>query len=190
MFSILDMINHALGYVNVNVKIKNQIYIGIGIAGNLYLGYVAIRLMQNGAWLRGILYMLVFLALIYFITLNVIYYFTNKTAKYDLSPRIEKLLGGKPKEALAAEKQAQQSQQQPYIPANGIFDGQELLPATVKTSRAEQENVHQIVDQLQAANIVRLDYGGLTDDAIIQQAQATVNPFMRLGKAFKFLFRS
>ena len=50
--------------------------------------------------------MLVFLALIYFITLNVIYYFTNKTAKYDLSPRIEKLLGGKPKEALAAEKQA------------------------------------------------------------------------------------
>lgn len=95
MFSILDMINHALGYVNVNVKIKNQIYIGIGIAGNLYLGYVAIRLMQNGAWLRGILYMLVFLALIYFITLNVIYYFTNKTAKYDLSPKIEKLLGGR-----------------------------------------------------------------------------------------------
>ena len=38
----------------------------------------------------------------------------------------------------------------------------------MKTSRAEQENVHQIVDQLQAANIVRLDYGGLTDDAIIQ----------------------
>lgn len=188
MFSILDMINHALGYVNVNVKIKNQIYIGIGIAGNLYLGYVAIRLMQNGAWLRGILYMLVFLALIYFITLNVIYYFTNKTAKYDLSPRIEKLLGGKPKEALAAEKQAQQSQQQPYIPANGIFDGQELLPATVKTSRAEQENVHQIVDQLQAANIVRLDYGGLTDDAIIQQAQATGEPVYAIGQGIQIPF--
>lgn len=188
MFSILDMINHALGYVNVNVKIKNQIYIGIGIAGNLYLGYVAIRLMQNGAWLRGILYMLVFLALIYFITLNVIYYFTNKTAKYDLSPRIEKLLGGKPKEALAAEKQAQQSQQQPYIPANGIFDGQELLPATVKTSSAEQENVHQIVDQLQAANIVRLDYGGLTDDAIIQQAQATGEPVYAIGQGIQIPF--
>jgi len=188
MFSILDMINHALGYVNVNVKIKNQIYIGIGIAGNLYLGYVAIRLMQNGAWLRGILYMLVFVALIYFITLNVIYYFTNKTAKYDLSPQIEKLLGGKPKEALAAEQQAQQNQQQPYIPANGIFDGQELLPATVKTSRAEQENVHQIVDQLQAANIVRLDYGGLSDKEIMQQAQATGDSVYAIGQGIQIPF--
>lgn len=176
MFSILDMINHALGYVNVNVKIKNQIYIGIGIAGNLYLGYVAIRLMQNGAWLRGILYMLVFLALIYFITLNVIYYFTNKTAKYDLSPKIEKLLGGKPKEALAAEQQAQNNQQQPYI------------PATVKTSHSEQENVHQIVDQLQAANIVRLDYGGMSDDAVIQQAQATGEPVYAIGQGIQIPF--
>lgn len=188
MFSILDMINHALGYVTVNVKIKNQIYIGIGIAGNLYLGYVAIRLMQNGAWLRGILYMLVFLALIYFITLNVIYYFTNKTAKYDLSPKIEKLLGGKPKEALAAEQQAQNNQQQPYIPANGIFDGQELLPATVKTSHTEQENVHQIVDQLQAANIVRLDYGGMSDDAVIHQAQATGEPVYAIGQGIQIPF--
>nr|WP_318766959.1 DUF6681 family protein [Lactiplantibacillus carotarum] len=190
MFSILDMINHALGYVNVNVKIKNQIYIGIGIAGNLYLGYVAIRLMQNGAWLRGILYLLVFLALIYFITLNVIYYFTNRTAKYDLSPKIEKLLGGKPKEALAAEQQAQQNQNQPYIPANGIFDGQELLPATVRTSRQEQINVHQIVDQLQAANIVRLDYGGLSDTDIMRQAKSTGDPVYAIGQGFKFPFHN
>ncbi|WP_338210885.1 DUF6681 family protein [Lactiplantibacillus paraxiangfangensis] len=188
MFSILDMINHALGYVNVNLKIKNQIYIAIGIAGNLYLGYVAIRLMQNGAWLRGLVYMLVFLVLIYFIVLNVLYYFTNKTAKYDLSPKIEKLLGGKPKEALAAEKNGQQNQQQPYIPANGIFDGQELLPATVKTSRAEQDNVHQIVDQLQAANIVRLDYGGLSDKEIMQQAQATGDSVYAIGQGIQIPF--
>jgi len=187
MFSILDMINHALGYVNVNVKIKNQIYIGIGIAGELYLGYVAIRLMQNGAWLRGFLYLLVFVALIYFITLNVIYYFTNKTAKYDLSPRIEKLLGGKPKEALA-EEHSRRNRRQPYIPANGIFDGQELLPATVETSRAEQENVHQIVDQLQAANILRLDYGGLSDDAVMRQAKSTGDPVYAIGQGIQIPF--
>ncbi|WP_137625129.1 DUF6681 family protein [Lactiplantibacillus pingfangensis] len=185
MFSILDMINHALGYVNVNLKIKNQIYIAIGIAGNLYLGYVAIQLMRNGAWLRGLLYMLVFLVLIYFITLNVIYYFTEKKAKYDLSPKIEKLLGGKPKEALAAEKQARQGAQQPYIPANGIFDGQELLPAAVKTSREEQRNVHQIVDQLQAANIVRLDYGGMSDQDIMQQVKATGDPVAAIGQGIQ-----
>ncbi|MFB9768897.1 DUF6681 family protein [Lactiplantibacillus modestisalitolerans] len=183
MFSFLDMINHALGYVNVNVKIKNQIYTGIGIAGNLYLGYVAIRLMQNGAWMRGLLYMLVFLVLIYFITLNVIYYFTNKTAKYDLSPKIEKLLGGKPKEATEA-----QAANQPYMPANGIFDGRELLPATVKTSHAEQTNLHQIVDQLQAAGLVKMNYGGLSDKAVMQQAQAGGEPVYAIGKGVQFPF--
>ncbi|AVK62056.1 hypothetical protein C5Z25_09835 [Lactobacillus sp. CBA3605] len=185
MFSILDMINHALGYVNVNLKIKNQIYIGIGIAGNIYLGYVAIRLMQNGAWLRGALYLLVFLVLIYFIVLNFIYYFTQKRAKYDLSPKIEKLLGGKPKEVLAAEKQAQNGAQQPYIPANGIFDGQELLPAAVKTTSTEQHNVHQIVDQLQATNVVRLDYAGLSDADIMQQVKATGEPVYAIGQGIQ-----
>ncbi|WP_187346112.1 DUF6681 family protein [Lactiplantibacillus plantarum] len=58
----------------------------------------------------------------------------------------------------------------------------------MKTSRAEQENVHQIVDQLQAANIVRLDYGGLTDDAIIQQAQATGEPVYAIGQGIQIPF--
>lgn len=186
MLSILDMINHALGYVNVNLKIKNQIYIGIGIAGNLYLGYVAFQLMKNGAWMRGILYMLVFLVLIYFITLNVIYYFTNRRAKYDLSPKIEKLLGGKPREALEAEKAAKQgNQNQPYIPANGIFDNQALLPAEVHSTHTEQANIHQIVDQLQAANILRLDYGGLSDNDIMQQAGNTGEPVYAIGQGIQ-----
>ncbi|MFD1420760.1 DUF6681 family protein [Lactiplantibacillus songbeiensis] len=187
MFSILDMINHALGYVNVNVKIKNQIYTLLGAAGNCYLGYVAIRLMQNGSWLRGIIYMLVFLVIIYFLVLNIIYYFTNRQAKFDLSPKIEKLLGGKPKEAIEAEKQSRvgQNQNQPYIPANGIFDGQELLPAAVKTSYAEQHNVHQIVDQLQAANIIRLDYGGMSDAAIMTQVRSTGEPVKAIGQGIQ-----
>ncbi|MFC6181151.1 DUF6681 family protein [Lactiplantibacillus daowaiensis] len=189
MFSILDMINHALGYVNVNVKIKNQIYTLLGAAGNCYLGYVAVRLMQNGSWLRGIIYMLVFLVVIYFLMLNIFYYFTEKKPPFDLSPKIEKLLGGKPKEAVAAEKQAAMgNQNQPYIPANGIFDGQELLPAAVKTSRAEEENVHQIVDQLQAANIVRLDYGGMSDAAIMKQVRATGEPVSAIGQGIQIPF--
>lgn len=186
MFSILDMINHALGYVNVNVKIKNQIYTLLGAAGNCYLGYVAVRLMQNGSWLRGIIYMLVFLAVIYFLMLNIIYYFTEKKPPFDLSPKIEKLLGGKPKEAIAAEKQAAMgNQNQPYIPANGIFDGQELLPAAVHTSHTEQSNVHQIVDQLQAANIIRLDYGGMSDRDIMQQVRATGEPVPAIGQGIQ-----
>jgi len=187
MFSILDMINHALGYVNVNVKIKNQIYTLLGAAGNFYLGFVAIRLIQNGSWLRGIIYLLVFLVIIYFLVLNILYYFTNRRAKFDLSPKIEQLLGGKPKEALEAEKQPTMggNQNQPYIPANGIFNGQELLPAAVKVSTTEQHNVHQIIDQLQAANIVRLDYGGLSDDAIMKQVRATGEPVKAIGQGIQ-----
>jgi hypothetical protein len=42
MLSILDMINHGLGYFNLNVKLKNRIYTAIGFVGQWYLIYVAV----------------------------------------------------------------------------------------------------------------------------------------------------
>ncbi len=53
VLSFLDMINHWLGYFNINAKLKNRIYIIIAFLGDLYLIYVTTRLLINHAWVRG-----------------------------------------------------------------------------------------------------------------------------------------
>ncbi|WP_054760292.1 DUF6681 family protein [Secundilactobacillus collinoides] len=78
MFSLLDMINHYLGYFNINVKLKNRIYTIVGALGTIYLLYVAIRWIQNGYWLRGIGILLVGLILAYFTVMNVFLLFYPK----------------------------------------------------------------------------------------------------------------
>jgi len=78
MLTILDMINRSLSYFNVNTKLKNQAYVVVGFFGEFYLFYVAFRLLKNQAYVRGLLFMLAFAALMYFVVLNFIYYFTDK----------------------------------------------------------------------------------------------------------------
>ena len=56
MFSFLDMINHSLGYFNINTKLKNKIYTVVALLGDFYLIYVTYRLLANHVWMRGLLY--------------------------------------------------------------------------------------------------------------------------------------
>ena len=78
MLTILDMINRSLGYFNVNTKLKNQAYVVVGFFGEFYLFYVAFRLLKNGAYVRGLLFMLAFMELMYFVVLNFIYFYTRR----------------------------------------------------------------------------------------------------------------
>ncbi|MBY7146342.1 hypothetical protein I2491_06075, partial [Levilactobacillus brevis] len=119
MLSFLDMVNHYLGYINVNAKIKNRVYVILGALGDLYLFYIAIRSLQNGHPFWGLLILLVALLLLYFVYLNGMYYFTEKKAPFDISPKIEKWLHIKPKEE---ETTGHQTIHGRNIPANGYFD--------------------------------------------------------------------
>ena len=47
MFSFLDMLNHSLGYFNINTKLKNKIYTIVALLGDGYLIYVTYRLLAN-----------------------------------------------------------------------------------------------------------------------------------------------
>ena len=76
MFSILGMINSYIGYFNMNATLKNRIYTVVGGVGNFYLLYVAYRFFANGFIVRGLLFILAFLALLYFTYLNILYFFT------------------------------------------------------------------------------------------------------------------
>lgn len=93
MLTILDLLNHYLGFFNVNTKWKGQVYTILASVGNFYVLYLAIMHLKNAAYLRGLGLLLAFIVIAYFAFLNVVYYFTKKTFKWDLSPKVEKLLG-------------------------------------------------------------------------------------------------
>ena len=52
MLSILDLLNHYLGFFNVNARWKGQMYTILAGVGNFYILYLAVRHIQNGAYLR------------------------------------------------------------------------------------------------------------------------------------------
>lgn len=191
MFSLLDMINHYLGYVNLNVKLKNRIYTVLGVIGDIYLLYVSIRWIQNGYALRGSLILLVALILAYFTVMNVFYYFTEKKPPFDVSPKIEKVLGktlGGTDPAAEAERKAVEQARGSNnllnganIPANGYFDSKKILPGKVAVDINQRTNIARLVDQLQQMNLMAPDYGGLGARELGQQLKQHHKPIFAIG---------
>lgn len=174
MFSLLSMINGWIGYINMNAKVKNRVYTVLGGLGNFYLLYVAYRFYANGFAGRGTLFILAFLILLYFTYLNVMYFFTDQPAKFDISPVIMQWLHITPKdpEEEARKKVARARafyQQHGYVQTNGIFKNENLLPATLTFSPKQEANIQQLVQQLATIQYLNLDYGGRTDDDIYQE---------------------
>lgn len=179
MLSFLDMVNHYLGYVNVSVKLKNRIYTVLGLLGDFYLFYIAVRYLQNGHPFWGLLILLVAIILLYFAFLNGVYYFTKKKAPFDISPKIEKLLGTKPKDAEAT--QPRRNSLGRNIPANGYFDEKKILPGKLMATPVQQQNVQNLATQLQQNRLLRLDYSGLGDREIMEQVQKDGKPVYASG---------
>lgn len=159
MLTILDLLNHYLGFFNVNTKWKGQVYTILASVGNFYVLYLAIMHLKNAAYLRGLGLLLSFIVIAYFAFLNVVYYFTKKTFKWDLSPQVEKLLGGKPADADKTQRQAT-----PFVPANGLYGRQHVLPASAVTDPDMQAELTKVAEQLQSNGLMTQDYGGLSED--------------------------
>lgn len=179
MLSFLDMVNHYLGYINVNVKIKNRIYVILGFLGDIYLFYIALRYLKNGHPFWGLLILAVALLLLYFVYLNVVYYFTDKKAPFDISPKIEKLLHIKPKEAEEEGKQMVRGGRN--IPANGYFDEKKILPGKLKSNDGELATIQNLATRLQQHQLLDLDYSGLGDREIMAQTQQNGKPVYATG---------
>ena len=183
MFSFLDMINSSLSYFNLDVKLKSRIYIGIAIAGDIYLVYVTFRLFANHVWLRGFLYCLAMVAITYFIYLNFVYYFLGKTSRFDfISPKFAKITGqhfdnnGNKTSTRASRRAAALANQ-----SNGLFNGTNTIPAAVTIDDYEQHNLQRVVDQLLSEGIFTNDFDGLDDDQIIDQYNETGKPVQALN---------
>lgn len=168
----------------MNVKIKNRVYTVVGGIGNFYLLYVAWRFFANGFIGRGLLFILAFLVLLYFTYLNAIYWFTEKKAKWDISPKIENALGIKPKDPEEeARKKVARMRQAGFVQTNGIFDeNQDFLPAEITTSEAELANIQIVADSLKKINYLHLDYDRKSKNTIFKEIKSDGKVRYALGE--------
>ncbi|RRG18130.1 hypothetical protein D3P96_04180 [Weissella viridescens] len=174
MLSTLDLINHYLGYINVNAKLKGRIYTVLALVGDLYILYLAFSYFKNHAYLRSALLGAAFLGILYFAIVNFYYYFTSKRMKFDVSPYIAKVLGER--EAADIESNVPEASVQ-FVPSNGIYNHKDVLPATVELDDATKSALNDTVQALQDNQLVPADYQGMTDEqqlALLDQGQSKV----------------
>lgn len=153
---LLALINQWLGFFSVRSKIRGRVYTIIGTLANFYLLYVAIRLISNGR-LRGWLILAVFLLLLYFSILNLIYYFTDKTVAWDISPWIDRLLGGQDRS---------EENKTVTMPANGLYSRDQVLSAVISIDQYQAENLNNIYHRLNDAGLISDNYNSLSKSEI------------------------
>ncbi|MCF6514731.1 hypothetical protein GSH19_00825 [Lactobacillus sp. S2-2] len=162
MFTILNIVSQYLSYINIESNIKGRIYTVLGAIGDLYVFYIGYRFTANERYVRGALLLLAAIALAYFCYLNFYYYFSSKQPKFDITPVIYK--------ALKINPQVQEESKKDQVPynglSNGIFDSQEVMPATIISDHEEKDNLKSIVRDLVDNNIINLNYGNKTDKQI------------------------
>lgn len=180
MLTALDLLNRFLGYFNIQDKAKGKAFTVVAGVANFYVLYLAIRSLRYAGYrIQGVLFLLLFFVLLYFIALNVLYYFTTKTTKLDISPLIEKRLGGNPERMKAAEAALTKGHQ--IGAASGVFAQQELLPTVLTTTPKQQENLANLIQLLTTAGTITTNYQGLDAHAIQRVAQKTHKPVSAMG---------
>lgn len=95
MTFLLDIINGVhkfLGYLDISPKYLNRGYTILSVIPTLYLLRIVYGLWQNQNYLQFFLYGIAFLILVYFIILNVFYYFLDKNVKADVTQLFVKYL--------------------------------------------------------------------------------------------------
>lgn len=189
MLTALDLLNRFLNYFNISDKPKGKAFTVVAFIANFYLLYVAINNLRFPHYrVAGALFMLAFLVLEYFIVLNYFYYFTDKQVKFDISPKVEKALGGNQAQAKAAEESL--THKTSSGPSAGLFADDKILPTVVSISPKQQENLNELVDQMVAQGALATDYQGLDDHAIQRVAQKTKKPVLAIGGPVELPFFS
>jgi len=182
MLSLLDIVNHYFGYLNINGRVKNRIFSVVCLLGDFYLLYKSIYYFRAAAIGRGVLNLLVFLILLYFALMNLYFYYRGKNAIVDVSPYVEKALGGDPNaphplNGLSVKPKVISQIQ----PATGLFEEQDLLPTELTMTAEQTEKLTTLVNQLIESGYISLNYSGLDDQDIYQQAQKFQRPIYAIG---------
>lgn len=169
MLTILGIINQYVGFFNVNTKFKGRLYTVLGFLGDWYILYVAISFLTAHRYLRGSALVAAFCCLMYVIYINFMYYFTEKKAKFDISPKFEKIIGSPQQPTINPD------QQSAAISSNGLYHEQQVLPTLVQMNADEKDNLQTVASQMLELNLISENYQNLTDDEIKNQLMLNDN---------------
>lgn len=92
LLDIINGIHRFLGYLDISPKYLNRGYTILSIIPTVYILRIIFGLAQNKNYLQLILYSLIFLMLVYFLVLNICYYFLGKNLKIDVTQLFVKYL--------------------------------------------------------------------------------------------------
>lgn len=154
MFSLLDLFNSYFSVFNVNSRLKGRIYTIIDFIGVAYLIYLTSSYIRNQAYMQGALIGLATLVILYIALINFVYYFTDKTVKWDISPLFAKYVANP---EAAAERNVQ------FIPASGVYRSEDVLPALVVSKGADQERLVALVEEMRSHGLIEDVFDELSD---------------------------
>lgn len=89
---IFSNISKFLNYLNINPRLQNKIFTVVSVFPTLYILRIVKGYFQNGNHLRGVIYLLIFIVLMYFIVVNFLYYFKERKVKWDVTNLIEDIV--------------------------------------------------------------------------------------------------
>ena len=118
--------------------------------------------------------------------MNIYYYLFNKQAPFDISPILEKYIGGAPEEVREKEEFRRrlsrvERQSRQVASPGGVFDQKALLPATIVSSAQQQKNIEQIAEKMIQTGMAFMDYGGRTDDELRTEMPAQQTETYAIG---------
>ena len=129
------------------------------------------------------LYCLAVLLISYYVYLNAVYYFLDKTSRFDvLSPWLVKITGYDQSNENPRKSRSERAAAVINNQANGYFTDSNLIQAEVAISHEEQRNLRHLVDQLVEQGIFIADYDGKDSTAIIDEYNQTHEPVRALNK--------
>jgi len=154
MFSLLDLFNSYFRIFNVNSRVSGRIYTIIDFIGVGYLLYITFSYFKNHAYMQGSLIGLATLVILYFAVINFIYYFTDKTVKWDISPLFAKLV---------ANPEADEKNKVNFVPANGLYRKEDVLPALVVSKGEYQIRLASLVEALRNEGLIEDVFDNLSE---------------------------
>lgn len=89
---LLTNIGKFLNYLNINPRLQNKIMTIISVFPTLYILRIVRGYFSNGNYIKGSIYLIIFIILTYFIIINFVYYFKNKKVKWDVTNLIEDIV--------------------------------------------------------------------------------------------------
>lgn len=154
---LLANIGKFLNYLNINPRLQNKIMTIVSIFPTLYILRIVRGYFSNDNYVKGSIYLIIFIVLTYFIIINFVYYFKNRKVKWDVTNLIEDI-----------------------VPEDLTFDNPDNISKTTATSGLQGKKLPLIFNE-DSPILIEQVIEELIRDGKIQKQDLEVNDYL-IGK--------